>query len=169
MRTDRRSFSGVSPRRRIEATASGRGFRLGGCNATTSSHQINLDDLDNTPDTPVKRTTRTYLLTKARIAKGMVAQFINHYDLGHLRSEDPSATDYWIINNPTYWFGGDPVEIHRAFINSAYYCINNREEKWYSTRGDSTYGVNLINLALTECKSLSHKGNIRGLSTVEVV
>ena len=83
----------------------------------------------------------------------MGAQFINHYDLGELRSGDPSATDYWIINNLTYWFRGDPVEIQRAFINSPYYRINNREEKWYSTRGDSTYGANLINLALTECKT----------------
>ena len=114
---------------------------------------IDLEDLDNTPDTYIKQLTRKDLLAKARTAKRMGAQFINHYDLGELRSGDPSATDYWIINNLTYWFRGDPVEIQRAFINSPYYRINNREEKWYSPRGDSTYGANLINLALTECKA----------------
>ena len=116
-------------------------------------HQIDLEDLDITPDTYIKQLTRKDLLAKARTAKQMGTQFINHYDLGELRSGDPSATDYWIINNLTYWFRGDPVEIQRAFINSPYYRINNREEKWYSPRGDSTYGANMINLALTECKT----------------
>ena len=45
-------------------------------------HQIDLEDLDNTPDTYIKQLTRKDLLAKARTAKRMGAQFINHYDLG---------------------------------------------------------------------------------------
>ena len=73
--------------------------------------------LDNTPDTYIKQLTRKDLLAKARTVKQMDAQFINHYDLGELRSGDLSATDYWIINNLTYWFRGDPIDaglLHRA-------------------------------------------------------
>ena len=117
---------------------------------------IDLADLDATPDTPAKQRDREYLLNQARRAKGMGSQFVDHFDNGVLRNSkqrdgDTSATDYWIIRNLVFWFRADPVEIQRAFVSSNYYSMHHRDrDKWYSPRGDSTYGGNLIGQLIAE-------------------